>query len=292
MRIGVALRGALEIGVGEIIEGDDLLEVEQGALLRVQEPLQRHLVLEQLIGDPIQRLQLEPQEIVVDQLAQRALVLQPAEGGKLAAGSGHARDQGGDGRRPLRPVEAQGFELPIQPDLAQRRQGHMLDRHAAWTQQLKAVDIDRVIIRPGARAAFIHAGPGADQLRRIALRRLFPLRIQIRGHQILLSANQVLDTLHQSAPLRARYVEVPTQVQQRALAYPPALADRLHQAVGVVGLARLSALDRGTADIHVATVASPAGNSNGDIDDYGTTFGIRAAEVMNFNRLLHVDAAI
>ena len=140
---------------------------------------------------------------------------------------------------------------------------------------------------PRARAAFIHAGPGADQLRRVALRRLFPLRIQIRGHQILLSANQVLDTLHQSAPLRARYVEVSTQVQQRTLAYPPALANRLHQAIGVVGLARLPALDRGTADIHGATVASLVGNSNGDIYDYGTTLGIPPTEAMNFNRLLH-----
>ena len=64
------------------------------------------------------------------------------------------------------------------------------------------------------------------------------------------------------------------KVQQRALAYLFAFPDRLHQPVGVVRLPRLPALDRGTADIHVATVASPAENSNGSIADYGTTFDI------------------
>jgi len=139
-------------------------------------------------------------------------VLQPAEGSELAARSGHARDQGSDGRRPLRPVQAQGLQLLIQSDLAQRRQSDMFDCHAARAQQLQAVNIDSVIIRPSARAAFIHAGLNMDQLCRVALRRLLPSRIQVGGHQVLLSPDQVLDALHQCTPLLTRDLEMPPQV--------------------------------------------------------------------------------
>jgi len=60
VRIGIVLRGAFKIGIGQIVEGDDFLEVEQGALLLVEKPFQGRLVLEQLVGDAIQRLELHP----------------------------------------------------------------------------------------------------------------------------------------------------------------------------------------------------------------------------------------
>ena len=37
-RVGIAPPRTFAIGIGEVIEGDDLLEVEQGALLLVQNP--------------------------------------------------------------------------------------------------------------------------------------------------------------------------------------------------------------------------------------------------------------
>ena len=77
---------------------------------------------------------------MVDQLAQSAVMLQPVIGPKLAAGGGHACDQGTDGRRPLRAIEAQGFELLVQSNLLQGRQRYMLDRYASRTQQLQGVE--------------------------------------------------------------------------------------------------------------------------------------------------------
>ena len=199
------------------------------------------------------------------------MILQPVVARKLAAGGGHARDQRTDPRRPLGAIEAQGFELLGQSNLLQGCQRDMLDRHGAWTQQIQGVDIDRVIVRRFSRPTFIDTGPGVDQLCRITLRRLFPLGIEVRGHQIRLATDDLIDALHQRTPLRARDLEMPSQVQQRALAYLLALADRLHQPVRVVRLPGASALDRGAADIHTATVASSPENSNGDMDDYGTT---------------------
>jgi hypothetical protein len=75
-----------------------------------------------------------------------------------------------------------------------------------------------------------------------------------------------------NAPHCARDLEMTAQPQQRALAYPPTLADRLHQAIAVVGLPGAAALDRGAADIHGATLTGRAGTINRDKDDYGTTF--------------------
>ena len=247
--IGVCMGRALEVGIGQVVERDHLVEVEEVALAFVQEGFQCRLVRQQAVGDPVQRHQLQRGEIKIDQFPQRAALLQPVVGGQLAARRHHARDQRADGRGALRAVEAQRRQLPIQADLAQRRQGHMLHRHAARAHDLHCTDIDAVII-PRRTARIMATGTRPDDLRGIVLGGLLPTRIQVRHKQFRLPADQGLDALRQRRPLRLRHLEMAPEVEQRALAHPAAFADRLHQPIREIRLPAAPALDRGAADVH------------------------------------------
>ena len=154
----------------------------------------------------------------------------------LTARRHHACDNRADRGTPLRAAQAQMFELFVQTDLAQRFQRYMLNADAARAQHVKAVHIHRVIVR--RRGGFIVASrSGVDHPRAITLRERFPARVQIRGHQITLSADQVFDTLRQCRPLLTRNVEVASEIDQGTLAHAALGAHRLHHAVGVVRLA-------------------------------------------------------
>jgi len=53
-RIGVTRPGAFEIGVRQIIEGDDFLELEQVAFACIQKGFQCRFVLVEPVGDPVE----------------------------------------------------------------------------------------------------------------------------------------------------------------------------------------------------------------------------------------------
>jgi len=169
-------------------------------------------------------------------------------GGKLTARHRHASDDGGNRNGPLRAVEAQGLELPIQPDLAQCLQGDVLDGHTPGSHQFQTIDIAALVITGLCRSALIQASPSANDLRGIALRRLFPVRLQVRRHPLVLARNELLDALCQRRPLLARHLEMPSQVEQCPLANALLGANRFHQPKGVVRLTGASALDGALAD--------------------------------------------
>ena len=116
--IGICAAAPLEIRIGEIVERDHLIEIKQAALLAKQKSLQGILVLEQLIGDTVQRHQVQVHEIKADQLPQAAALLQPLMGCHLTARYHHARDNRADRRRQLPLIKAQCAQLLIQTDLA------------------------------------------------------------------------------------------------------------------------------------------------------------------------------
>jgi len=105
----------------------------------------------------------------------------------------------------------------------------------------------------------------------IALGRRLQLRIQVRGKQLLLTVQQLLDALRQCRPLLLRYIEMSSEVHQGALTDALVGADRLDQAIGVIGLAAAPAFDGGASNVHAGIVAVPGSGVNASSDDYGTT---------------------
>jgi len=103
----------------------------------------------------------------------------------------------------------------------------MLDRHAARAHDLESSDIDAVI-RLRRAAALTTACACPDHLRRVVLGALLPTRIQLRGEQLPLPAEQRLDTLHQGWPLRPRHLEMPPEIEQRTLAHACTFANRFN----------------------------------------------------------------
>jgi hypothetical protein len=71
----------------------------------------------------------------------------------------------------------------------------MLNRNTAWAHNVQAGHIDRLIIARVGCATFIEPCARANHLRRIAVRRLFPLTIQPHRQQFLLPTDQIVNTL-------------------------------------------------------------------------------------------------
>ena len=119
--MGIAFGASLKIGVGQIIERDHLIEFKQALFTAVQEALQSVLVLQQTVRNPIELLEAQGGEVLPDELPERALALQPAVGGALAARCRQAPDQRPHRGRPLGSIEAELLELPVQSQLTHRR---------------------------------------------------------------------------------------------------------------------------------------------------------------------------
>jgi hypothetical protein len=80
-----------------------------------------------------------------------------------------------------------------------------------------------LVIRPirlGLRLGIRNLAPLPDDTRRLLLCHRIPLRIQLIGDPVQLPMQQRFDPLGQRPPLRLGYIEMATQVQNRALAHP------------------------------------------------------------------------
>jgi hypothetical protein len=69
----------------------------------------------------------------------------------------------------------------------------VLNDHTARAYHIEACDIDVLVIGGLGGAAFIQSGLGANELGGMALRRLFPVGVQVQGHQIVLAGHQLFD---------------------------------------------------------------------------------------------------
>ena len=92
--LGLGVLGALafKIGVGQIVQHEAPLQIEQGLLLRsTQNCVQRRLVLKQLIADGIPARQADAAKVIIKQFTQAGACLQPVMGLQFAAaGRNHA----------------------------------------------------------------------------------------------------------------------------------------------------------------------------------------------------------
>ena len=126
----------------------------------------------------------------------------------------------------------------------------MLHRHATRAHHLQAVYINSLVIGLGRGSAFVELRFRPNNPGTVALRGGLPLLIQFHGDQIPLATDQLLDTLGQWRPLLAGDVEMASQIEQSTLAHLALDTNRLHQAIGVIGLPGAPALDAGSADVH------------------------------------------
>ena len=111
--LGNARRNALEVGVGEVVQGDGLTEAEDRLRLREQVVLQGLAVLVQRVRGTVQAVQIHRLEVEVDQLAQRRALRQPRVRGQLAARVRHAANDVAHGGGDLRAVQAQLTQLVL-----------------------------------------------------------------------------------------------------------------------------------------------------------------------------------
>ena len=132
----VARRVTLEIGVGQIVEGDRPVESEQPADARKQRRFKRLAMAHQHIGGPIQLHQTHRLEVDIEQLAQPTALTQPTLGRQFRARRGHAPQDHPQHRRALRPCQPQRLQHLDELHLRHRPQPHCLDADRARAAEL------------------------------------------------------------------------------------------------------------------------------------------------------------
>ena len=246
-RLGLLCCLALEVGVGQVIEGDGGRQREQVQGLLEQVRLDRRPMRHEGVGGPVQLHGVHTLEVHVQELAQRAATGQPTRRGGLGARLRQAGDDGADGSGAQRRAEAQGLEQCAQAELAQGPQGRVLDPHCVRPHQCQRSHVHGLHIpvrrvparRPVAGEQLLGDVPGMGLQCWRAI-----------GVQGLLAGAQRLDALAQGGPVLTGDAEVAAEVEQRALAHRIAAALCTHQAVGIVGLAGGGSAGFGAADEH------------------------------------------
>ncbi len=222
-------RGALEVGVGEVVQGHRRLDPEQPRRGAEQVLLDRLAVRHEGVRGAVELHRPHGLEVDAEQLAGGAAPAQPAHRGPLRGRVRHARDDRAERRVAQRGADAERLEQGRQAELAQRPQRGALDADRARPRQRQAADGDR-----------LDAG-GGFRRRRAAGQQLLgdALRLGLRGgrrvaEQVALAVEDLLDALAQQRPVVAVDGEVAAEVEQRALAHAAAVALGADQAVGVV----------------------------------------------------------
>ena len=264
--------GLLVPRCGQIEQRDRGRETEQvhGAL--EQPRLDDVAVLHQGVGGPVQLHRPHGLVVHAQQFAQSAVAAQPAVGLALAARMRQATHDQPGRRRAQRAVDAKLLQQRHQPDLLHGPKTHLLHAHAARAGQGHGIGVDRhgVAARPGRLAV-----PPRQQQRGDALR----FGLDRRGHileQPRLTVQQILNARAQPRPGLRLDLEVPPEVQQRALADLAGAPFAAHQPVGQVGRTVLGAAGLGAADEHAGIVGRAGPNVNRIQNDYGTTFALPA----------------
>ncbi len=231
LRLRLARRLTLEIGVRQIIERDDRLQVEQGLDGPEHMVLKRGLVLEEMIGRPIQGPVTQGAEVDPQQLTRGAGRAQPGVGRPFRSRLRHPADDIGQCTALLPFVETECTQLIGKIQQLERLQRRMLDADRPGIAVLERLDIDPLPVR-GLRSVLLALQQAFDDPPR--------LRLDLGGkrHEIerRLVCHQLVDTLAQQRPVALINGKVTPKIQQRLLADLIALPSARNQTVGKIGL--------------------------------------------------------
>ncbi len=263
--------GLLVPRCGQVEQRDRGREAEQVQGALEQPRLDDVAVLHQGVGGAVQLHRPHGFAVHAQQLAQTAVPAQPAVGLALAGRVRQTPHDRPGRRRPQRAVDAKLFQQPHQPDPLHGPKPHLFHACAARPGQFHGIGVDRHAgpARPGRLAQ-----AARQQQRRDALR----LRLHRRGdivEQPRLPVEQIVDARAQPRPGLRPGLEVPAEVQQRALAHLAAAPFAAHQPVRQVGRTVLGAAGLGAADEHAGMIRRPGEHVNTPTDDYGTTSASR-----------------
>jgi hypothetical protein len=139
---GVCLGGALEIGVGQIVERHGLRQGEQILDAAEECVLDPIAVFHQQIGAAVELHQRHRFEVHAEQFAQRAAFAQPAPGRAFACRCGHASDQAAGDGGALDRVEAEVREDRIDAQPVHGGEARGFHAHAARLDELQRGDVD------------------------------------------------------------------------------------------------------------------------------------------------------
>ena len=238
----------LEVGVGQVVERDGGVEVEQVHRPVEQMVLDGLAVGHQRVGGAVQAHRPEGGELHPQQFAQRAALAEPAPGGAFGARLRHARDDRAHGGGAHRRAHPEFGEQRAQPELLHRPQSHVLDADRAGANQLQGIDVDVLDVAPTP----CRRGGGADalvgeQLGGDALGVRFERRRAIGG-QGELTGEEVVDAPAQHRPVASGDIEVTSEIEQGALSHLRADAFGAHEAEGEIVL--VVAAGAGAPDEH------------------------------------------
>ena len=191
-------RLTFEVRVGQVVEGHRGLQVEEpeGAVEQVR--LDRLAMFHQLVRGAVELHGADGLEVDPEQLAEAAVVLEPAMRLALGGWMGHAPDDDAGRRRAQRAVDPQAGQQVRQADLVERPQTELFDADAARAGQAQRVDVDPLDVGrlSGRHARLRTAG---EQLRGDALGFVLDGGRAI-GHQRRLTAEHIGDAGAQQRP--------------------------------------------------------------------------------------------
>ena len=262
-------RLALEVGVGQVVEGHRRLAVEEPHRAVEQMRLDRLAMLHQRVRGAVELHRTDGFEVDAEQLPEAAARLQPAVRRTLRGGLSEAPDNDAGRRRAQGAVDAQLGEQGRQAQLLQRPQAELLDPDAAGTDQTQRVDIDPLHVgRFGGRP--VPRCTAREQLRGDALGLVLDGGRAL-GEQGRLAGQDVVDASAQRRPLGLGDVEVAPEIEQGALADGVSDALGVHQAMGEVGFSVLGPAGLCASNEHAAHDSGRGGRSQPIQYDYGTT---------------------
>ncbi len=266
LRLGLILGPALEVTVGEIVEGDRGPQIEQAHRLLEQVGFNGVPVRHQGVRGPVQLHRAHGLEVDPQQFAQAAAFTQPSVRRPFRCGRGQTPDNRSRRGGAQGAIDAQTLEQFPQPQPVHRPQTGLLHAHRTRARQFQRIHLHGHGPRlgRGVGSGAGEVGFAGDQLGRDALGFLLQGGRIVRDEGVL-SGKQFLDPDAQPGPVRLRDVKVPSQVEQGALADLGADAFGADEAVGEVDLAVFGAAGLGAANEHGNTITGGASEFNPNI---------------------------
>ncbi len=268
-RLGLDWRPAFIERVGEIVQRDRRLEVEQGPGPGEEVILDAVLMGKEQIRGAVERHVAQSAEIDPEHLAEGAVPAQPEVGRPLRVRRGHARDNGRQGAAALAAVETETVEQCRQAETGQRLEPGMLDTDRAPVAVAGGIDINTLPVPLRAFPAAVF--PAANQQGGDSAGLGLDPRIGIGEAEGGLSGEMIRDASAQVRPVLAPDCKMAPEIENGALTDPVPLAAVLDQAEGDLVAAVAGGAGLGLSNEHAAAIAKGIPRRKALLKKHGTT---------------------